>query len=102
MKSLKPAEVAIIRDENARVKSDLTVANKKMIIAERWLWDSVETIQDGFAYFKTDGNMIAANKSYLTIFDGLKEIKTCVHYVRILRALTDEDIVNTGDFCAKK
>ena len=55
--------VAINRDENARVKSDLTVANKKMIIAERWLWDSVETIQDGFAFFKTDGNMIAANKS---------------------------------------
>jgi len=96
------AEVATIRDENARVKSDLTVANKKMMIAERRLWDSVETIQVGFAFFNSDSNMIAANKSYLTIFDGLEEITTGVNYVRILQALTDEGIVNTGDFCAKE
>ena len=96
------AEVATIRDENKRVKSDLTVANKKIMIAERRLWDSVETIQDGFAFFNSDSNMIAANKSYLTIFDGLEEITTGVNYVRILQAMTDEGIVNTDDLCAKE
>jgi signal transduction histidine kinase/DNA-binding response OmpR family regulator len=88
---------AIIQDENKRVKSDLTVANQKIQIAERRLWHSVETIQDGFAFFNSESNMIAANQSYLTIFDGLEDIQTGVNYVTILQALTDEGIVNIGD-----
>jgi signal transduction histidine kinase/CheY-like chemotaxis protein len=94
------AEAAIIKDENERVKSDLTVANQKIMIAERRLWHSVETIQDGFAFFNSESNMIAANKSYLAIFDGLEEIQTGVNYVTILQALTDEGIINTGDLTA--
>ena len=94
------AKSAIIQDENKRVKSDLTVANQKIMIAERRLWHSVETIQDGFAFFNAEGNMIAANNSYLAIFDGLENIQTGVNYVCILQALTDEGIVNTGDLSA--
>jgi PAS domain-containing protein len=78
------AQSAIIHDENRRVKSDLTVANQKIMIAERRLWHSIETIQDGFAFFNTESNMIAANQSYLTIFDGLEDIQTGVNYVTIL------------------
>ena len=91
------AQSAIIYDENRRVKSDLTVANQKIMIAERRLWHSIETIQDGFAFFNTESNKIAANQSYLTIFDGLEDIQTGVNYVTILQVLTDEGIVNTGD-----
>ena len=36
------AEVQTVRDENARVKSDLNVANEKVAIAERRLWHSIE------------------------------------------------------------
>lgn len=91
------AQSAIIQDENKRVKSDLTVANQKIMIAERRLWHSVETIQDGFAFFNSESNMIAANQAYLVIFDGLEDIQTGVNYVTILQALTDEGIVNTGE-----
>ena len=94
------AQSVIIQDENKRVKSDLTVANQKIMIAERRLWLSVETIQDGFAFFNAESNMIAANQAYLTIFDGLEDIQTGVNYVTILQALTDEGIVNTGDVSA--
>lgn len=55
------AEVRTVRDENARVKSDLSAANEKIEIAERRLWHSIETIQDGFAVFDADSRMIAAN-----------------------------------------
>lgn len=48
---LTEAEVQTVRSENQRVKSDLSVAHQKVEIAERRLWHSIETIQDGFALF---------------------------------------------------
>ncbi len=90
------AEVATIRGENQRVKSDLSVANEKIAIAERRLWHSIETINDGFAFFNADNEMIMANRSYLVIFDELEIIKPGVNYITILQMLTDEGIVDTG------
>ena len=92
------AEVESIRGENQRVKSDLSAANQKIEIVERRLWYSIETINDGFAFFNADNEMIMANRSYLSVFDGLEVIKPGVNYVTILQALTDEGIVNTGTF----
>ncbi len=89
------AEVATVRDENEKVKSDLTVAHEKIEIAERRLWHSIQTIQDGFAFYDVDGTMIGANTAYLGIFDDLEEVLPGVPYARILQLLTDEGIVNT-------
>ncbi len=91
------AQVETIRGENQRVKSDLSVANEKIAIAERRLWHSIETINDGFAFFNADNEMIMANRAYLSIFEGLEIICPGVNYITILQALTDEGIVNTGD-----
>lgn len=91
------AEVQNVRDENQRVKSDLTVAHQKVEIAERRLWHSIETIQDGFAFFDVDSLMIAANRSYLSVFDGLEEMAPGVSYVRMLQLITEEGIVDIGD-----
>ena len=91
------AEVATVRDENERVKSDLTVAHQKVEIAERRLWHSIQTIQDGFAFFDIDGLMICANTAYVAAFDGLEEVVPGVSYARILQLLTDEGLVDTGD-----
>ncbi|MDK3071519.1 response regulator [Sedimentitalea sp. JM2-8] len=90
------AEVATVRDENEKVKSDLTVANAKIEVAERRLWHSIQTIQDGFAFFDGDSNLIGANTAYLNAFDGLEEVAPGVNYIRILQILTDEGLVNTG------
>ncbi|MEO0939474.1 MAG: response regulator [Pseudomonadota bacterium] len=90
------AEVANVRDENQRFKSDLTVANHKIEVAERRLWHSIQTITDGFAFFDDRSNLIAANRAYLIIFDGLESIRPGVNYVAILQAMTDEGIVDTG------
>ncbi len=93
------AEVATVRDENKRVKLDLTVANQKIEVAERRLWLSIEAIQDGFAFFDADNRMIAANHAYLSVFEGLEEVVPGVTYPRILQLLTEEGIVDIGDLC---
>lgn len=90
-------EVQNVRDENKRVKSDLNVAHQKVEVAERRLWHSIETVQDGFAFFDVDSEMLAANPSYLSVFDGLEELQPGVSYVRILQLFTEEGIVDTGD-----
>ncbi len=94
------AQVETIRDENQRVKSDLTAAHHKIAVTERRLWHSIETINDGFAFFNADNQMIMANRSYLNVFEDLEIIRPGVNYVTILQAMTDEGIVNTGPLSA--
>ncbi|MFX0546060.1 response regulator [Roseovarius sp. S1116L3] len=91
------AKVQTALDENQRVKSDLHVANEKVQVAERRLWHSIETIQDGFAFFDDSGRMIAANPAYCSVFDGLSAIEPGISYVEILQLATEEGIVNIGD-----
>lgn len=91
------AEVETVRDENQRVKTDLLAANEKIEIAERRLWLSIETIQDGFAFFDARDRMIGANHAYLKVFDGVDEIKPGVSYTRILEVITEEGVFNIGD-----
>lgn len=91
------AEVAMVRGENQRVKTELGVAHEKIQIAERRLWHSIETIQDGFAFFDADNRMIAANRAYLAVFEDLEEVQPGITYPRILQLLTEEGIVNIGN-----
>jgi len=90
------AEVENVRDENEKVKSDLTVANAKIEVAERRLWHSIQTIQDGFAFFDGDNCLISANTAYLSVFEGLDEVAPGVSYARILEIMTTEGIVDIG------
>src|SRR6056297_453484 len=93
------AEVENVRDENRRVKSDLTVANEKVEIAERRLWHSIETIHDGFAFFDSDSRMIAANHVWLSVFEGLDAVQPGISYIELLQFLTEEGIVDIGQDC---
>ena len=91
------AEVATVRDENERVKTDLSTANQKIEIAERRLWQAIQIIEDAFAFFDADGVMLSANSAYVAAFDGLEEVAPGVTYPRLLQLLTDEGLVNTED-----
>lgn len=100
------AEVETVRGENEKVKSDLTVANAKIEVAERRLWHSIQTIQDGFAFFDGDSRLIGANTAYLSVFEGLDEVAPGISYTRILEIMTSEGIVDIGlepaeEWCAK-
>ncbi|WP_298904797.1 ATP-binding protein [uncultured Aliiroseovarius sp.] len=86
-----------IKGENTQVRADLERANKEVVIAKRRLWDSLETIEDGFAVFDQTDRMIAANSAYLKPFDGLTCVAPGVRYVDILNIATEEGIVDIGD-----
>ncbi len=86
-----------IRGENSQVLADLEKANEEVVIAKRRLWDSLETIEDGFAVFDQADKMIAANSAYLKPFDGLSCVAPGIPYTDILHIATDEGIVDIGD-----
>ncbi|SPF78679.1 Signal transduction histidine-protein kinase BarA [Aliiroseovarius pelagivivens] len=86
-----------IKGENTQVRADLERANKEVVIAKRRLWDSLETIEDGFAVFDQTDRMIAANSAYLKPFDGLMCVAPGIRYVDILNIATEEGIVDIGD-----
>ncbi|UWQ14602.1 response regulator [Aliiroseovarius sp. M344] len=86
-----------IKGENFQVRADLQKANEEIVIAKRRLWDSLETIEDGFAVFDQADKMIAANSAYLEPFDGLSCVAPGIPYTDILHIATDEGIVDIGD-----
>lgn len=90
-------EAEELKGENTRARSDLKVANHKAGIAERRLWDSIETIEDGFAVFDMDDCMVSANHAYLSAFDGLEEVRPGISYVRIVQLMVEEGIVDTDN-----
>lgn len=91
------AQVKTVRDENERVKSDLSAANEKVERLERRLWHSIETIEDGIAFFDSDSRLIAANNAWLSPYEGLDDVKPGISYVELLQFATEEGIVNIGD-----
>ncbi len=100
----KREEVAVVRTEadelrgqNSRVLSDLEQANHAIVIAQRRLWDSVETIEDGFAVFDGQSRLVAANSAYLSVFDGMDCVAPGILYDDILHILAEEGIVDIGD-----
>lgn len=93
-------EVATVRDENEKVKSDLTVAHARVEAAERRLLHSIQTIHDGFAVFDEDGHLLGANSAYLEVFEGLDDVRPGVSYTQLVQLLTEEGLIDTGDLSA--
>ena len=92
----KRVEAEELRGENTRVRSDLELANHSLHIAERRLWDSLETIEDGFAVFDQDGTMIAANSAYLSVFDNMECVGPGITYSQVVHIMVEEGIVDIG------
>jgi signal transduction histidine kinase/CheY-like chemotaxis protein len=84
-----------LRDDFAVAQQHLARAESAVQIAERRLWDSLETIRDGFAVFDSANIMVAANRAYLAAFDGLDMVRPGIHTDMLLELMTDEGIVDT-------
>jgi len=84
-----------LRDDYAAAQRHLERAESAMQIAERRLWDSLETIRDGFAVFDSSNVMVAANRAYLAAFEGLDLVGPGIHSDMLLELMTDEGIVDT-------
>lgn len=91
------AEVATMRDENRRVRSDLTRANEKIAIVETQLWSALETVRDGFAMFDADGCLVLANAAYLSVFDGRESIAAGTSFTHLVDVMIADGIVDLRD-----
>ena len=85
---------ARLMGENLRVRETLSKAESAIMIAERRLWESLETIQDGFAVWDRNRVMVAANRAYLSVFDGLDEVGPGIHIDTLLALAVEEGIVD--------
>ena len=93
------AEDLKVRYEHAQ--QSLDNAKSAINIAERRLWDSLETIRDGFAVFGPDDILIAANRAYLSVFDGLEMVRPGIALAELFALLAEEGIVDTGGLPAR-
>ena len=89
------SEAAELREQYDRAQINLAHAESAITIAERRLWDSLEAIRDGFAVFDPQDILIAANRAYLAIFDGLEMVRPGIHMTELLALLAEEGIVDT-------
>ncbi|WP_209427013.1 response regulator [Pararhodobacter sp. SW119] len=95
--SVVASRTAALEDESQRVRSDLEAANQTALMAERRLWDSINTIRDGFAVFNSRQELVVANQSFLRVFSGIAEVQPGISYGRLAELLACEGRVVLGD-----
>ena len=88
-------EAAELRHDIDGARQDLARAETAVAIAEKRLWSSLEAIRDGFAVFDDERRMIAANRAFLSLFEGLEDVKPGCGLEAMLRLLAEEGIVDT-------
>ncbi|MEZ5776834.1 MAG: ATP-binding protein [Paracoccaceae bacterium] len=86
------SEAETLRGENWRAMHELELANVAAKIAQRRLWEAVETIEDGFAVFDHDLCLIAANRAWFDLLGNHADIVPGVGYGTVLRVLADTRI----------
>jgi signal transduction histidine kinase/DNA-binding response OmpR family regulator len=62
------SEAEVLKDQNSRFMGDLDRAHTAAVMAERRLWDSIDTIRDGFAVFDSQLRLVVANGAWLDLF----------------------------------
>ncbi|WP_226780165.1 PAS-domain containing protein [Oceaniglobus trochenteri] len=83
-----------LRDEYAQTRDDLARAHSAAELAEGRLWSALQSVRDGFALFDADQRLVVANRSYLTVFDGLESVRPGITYAEIVRIMADEGIID--------
>ena len=90
------SEAEALKGQNARFLTDLDRAHTLAVMAERRLWDSIDTIRDGFAVFDSGQKLAAANSAYLSAFEG-GAVAIGISYEQILRLAAQTGLVVLGD-----
>jgi signal transduction histidine kinase/CheY-like chemotaxis protein len=85
-------EAEQLKGQNTRFLSDLEMAHSAAVIAERRLWDSIDTIRDGFAVFDNNLKLVTANAAYLAFLKG-HPIAPGISYAEILRICAETPLV---------
>ena len=62
------SQAQALKGQNLRFVEDLEKAHTAAVMAERRMWDSIDTIRDGFAVFDAQQRLVAANRAYQASF----------------------------------
>ena len=89
-------EAELLKGQNHQVQGDLDRAHSAAVMAERRLWDSIDTIPDGFAVFDANAALVAANTAYLSTFRG-KDIRPGTTYADIVQVAAQGGLIELGD-----
>jgi signal transduction histidine kinase/ActR/RegA family two-component response regulator len=89
-------EVIEKREEVEGVRLDLELAETKVGVAERRLWTSLTTIEDGFAVFDVNDVLVVANPAWLRPFDGVAAVRPGATYADILTIALEEGMIDIG------
>ena len=92
-------EAEVLKGQQSRFVDDLDRAHTVAVMAERRLWDSINTIEDGFAVFDSGLKLIAANTAYLAAFEN-QPIAPGMPYADILRLAAETGLIDIGDSIA--
>ncbi|WP_068303179.1 response regulator [Pararhodobacter sp. CCB-MM2] len=87
---------AEVQNLTHRARAETESAQRSATQAERRLWDSINTIRDGFAVFNQNHELVIANQAYLGVFAGIPEVQIGISYRRLVEILAHEDRVDIG------
>ncbi len=90
------SEAEALKGQHSRFLTDLESAHTAAVMAERRLWDSINTIRDGFAVFDQNQKLVAANRAYLAAFDG-HTVAPGIGYDAIVRLAAGSGLIELGE-----
>lgn len=88
-----PEQAALIEGVQSRARAEMASAQALATRAERRLWDSINTIRDGFAVFNDRHELVIANQSYLRPFAGYPEVRPGISHERLAEILAFDGMV---------
>lgn len=89
-------EAADLKGQQDRFVADLDRAHTSAVVAERRLWDSIDSIRDGFAIFDNDLRLVMANAAFRAAFPGIS-IEPGTFHTELLMAAGEAGIIEIGD-----
>lgn len=93
-------EAEALKSQNHRFVEDLDRAHTAAVMAERRLWDSINTINDGFAVFDSNKRLVTANRAWLAPFEG-QAIAPGIPYEDMVRLIATSGAIDLGDETAE-
>jgi signal transduction histidine kinase/DNA-binding response OmpR family regulator len=90
------SEAEVLKDQNHRFVADLDRAHTAAVMAERRLWDAINTVRDGFAVFDSSLKLATANHAWLAWFHD-QPVAPGIPYDDVLAILADSGLVQLGD-----
>ncbi len=90
------SEAETLKDQASRFVADLDRAHTAAVMAERRLWDSINTIDDGFAVYDANLCLVTANQAYVDSFDT-GTIAPGISHTQVLLQAAAQGLIDIGD-----